>query len=195
MTKSQESQLYETLLSDIRRRKSNGPKNRSLAMHAASDRGRVLFSTGFRRLQSKTQVFPQEWNAAVRTRLTHSLEVASIGRYAAEGISEKLLNAGLLGDLSKADTHQRASAFITFVEVACFMHDLGNPPFGHFGEASIREWFLKKEKIFREKVAVEVQDEFDNLYQDFSSFDGNPQGFRLATRLQWVNDEFGYNLT
>jgi dGTPase len=185
--------IYKKLLSDKRRRKTTGPKGRTLALQAASDRGRVLFSASFRRLQSKTQAFPQEWNAAVRTRLTHSLEVASVGRYAAEGIAQTLLKEGHLGGSRDPNTHNLASAVVTFVEVACLMHDLGNPPFGHFGEATIREWFANRESHFREQY----QDTslFDERYKDFSHFDGNPQGFRMATRLQWVNDEFGYNLT
>ncbi|NEX60634.1 dGTPase [Noviherbaspirillum galbum] len=182
---------YIRLLSATRRRESRGPSTRTLAMHAASDRGRVLFSTAFRRLQSKTQVFPQEWNAAVRTRLTHSLEVASIGRYVAEQISVDLLRRGELGERPR----DMANAFVTFVEVACLMHDLGNPPFGHFGEASIQEWFSTRAEVFKEKFDPSVQDDFDTLFQDFSHFDGNPQGFRLAVRLQWAKDEFGYNLT
>jgi dGTPase len=75
------------------------------------------------------------------------------------------------------------------------MHDIGNPPFGHFGEASIQDWFKKRQEQYREKLSGSPGTNFDELYKDFSMFDGNPQGFRLATRLQWVNDEFGYNLT
>ncbi|MEL1751519.1 HD domain-containing protein, partial [Acinetobacter baumannii] len=76
-----------------------------------------------------------------RTRLTHSLEVASIGRYLAEKISEQLFEKGMLGEQNSIETLYRTNAFISFVEVSCLMHDLGNPPFGHFGEASIQEWF------------------------------------------------------
>lgn len=195
MTTASRSEMYHALLTDVRRRKSSGPKDRSLAMQASSDLGRVMFSTGFRRLQSKTQVFPQEWNAAVRTRLTHSLEVASIGRYLAENISERLLDQGLFGDKTDVNSHQRGNAFTTFVEVACLMHDLGNPPFGHFGEASIQDWFKTRQQQYRKQFPDPLGGEFDELYKDFSMFDGNPQGFRMATRLQWVNDEFGYNLT
>ncbi len=195
MATESKSERYAELLSDLRRRESKGPKNRTLAMQASSDLGRVLFSTGFRRLQSKTQVFPQEWNAAVRTRLTHSLEVASIGRYLAEKISEKLLAQGKFGDKTDVHSHHRANAFTTFVEVSCLMHDLGNPPFGHFGEASIQDWFKTHQEQYREGFGGRLGRKFDDLYKDFSMFDGNPQGFRMATRLQWVSDEFGYNLT
>jgi len=186
---------YKTLLSAERQRTSTGPESRTLSMQASSDKGRVMFSSNFRRLQSKTQVFAQDWNASVRTRLTHSLEVASIGRYLAEKISDKLLADGKLGKLASPATRDRANAFITFVEVACLLHDLGNPPFGHFGEASIREWFALKQTTYAENIATDLEAEFNKLYGDFIHFDGNPQGFRIATRLQWVTDEYGYNLT
>jgi len=186
---------YKELLSAARQRKSAGPESRTLSMQASSDKGRVMFSSNFRRLQSKTQVFAQDWNASVRTRLTHSLEVASIGRYLAEKISDQLLSSEEFGKLEDPTSRDTASAFITFVEVACLLHDLGNPPFGHFGEASIREWFALKKSSFKKGVATDSNAEFDKLYGDFIHFDGNPQGFRIATRLQWVGDEFGYNLT
>ncbi len=192
--KNSELPKYEHLLTDLRRRTSSGPK-RNLAAQSGSDRGRVIFSAPFRRLQLKTQVFPQEWNAAVRTRLTHSIEVATIGRYLAEGIAEKLLLKDHFGDSKDTDSLYRASAFVTFTEVACLMHDIGNPPFGHFGEVSIQEWFIKHQNGYSDKIDSDLKEEFDKLYKDFSNFDGNPQGFRIATRLQWVNDEFGYNLT
>lgn len=187
------SAVYGRLINEKRRRKSKGPKDRNLALQAASDKGRLLFSASFRRLQLKTQAFPQEWNAAVRTRLTHSLEVASVGRYIAEGVVDKLLSGKFLGSKANIKTHHLANALITFVEVACLMHDLGNPPFGHFGEASIREWFSKRKSTFRDRFSEHKL--FERLYEDFLHFDGNPQGFRMATSLQWVNDEYGYNLT
>lgn len=195
MNESRISQFYLSMLTDIRRRDSAGPSGRNLAMQAASDRGRVLFSAAFRRLQSKTQAFPQEWNASVRTRLTHSLEVASIGRYLAEKISEQLFEKGMLGEKNNIETLYRTNAFISFVEVSCLMHDLGNPPFGHFGEESIQEWFAARIEKHKEKFSKYHHSEFTQLYQDFTYFDGNPQGFRMATRLQWNKDEFGYNLT
>ncbi|MCQ2992817.1 dGTPase [Pseudomonas syringae] len=195
MNKIQVAKRYKELLKEERRRESKGSKDRNLAAQAASDRGRVLFSAAFRRLQSKTQAFPQEWNASVRTRLTHSLEVASIGRYLAEDISDELFKREYFGSRNDIDSFHMANAFISFVEVSCLMHDLGNPPFGHFGEASIQDWFKKRQTKYELVFTKGCSEEFQLLYQDFIYFDGNPQGFRMATKLQWVLDEYGYNLT
>ncbi len=75
------------------------------------------------------------------------------------------------------------------------MHDVGNPPFGHFGEKTIQSWFERNNEKYRARFSQTVRKSFDRSYLDFEQFDGNPQGFRMATKLQWVNDEFGYNLT
>ena len=105
-----------------------------------SDRGRIINSPAIRRLQ-QNPVFPLERNAAVRTRLTHSLEVQQVGRYIAKEVlsrlkEQKLLECYGLDELS--------GPFESVVEMACLMHDIGNPPFGHFGEAAINDWFRKR---------------------------------------------------
>jgi dGTPase len=186
---------YRRLLQVTRFRASRANRTPTLSLEAASDRGRILFSNAFRRLQSKTQVFDQEWNASVRTRLTHSLEVASVGRYIGELTAKEMLKEGWLGAVDDEATLDAAAAIVTFVEVACLTHDLGNPPFGHFGEGTIQAWFDRHEDRFRARFPKASRETFDELFQDFRHFDGNPQGFRIATKLQWVNDEFGYNLT
>ena len=89
----------------------------------------------------KTQVFPLERNAAVRSRLTHSLEVQQVGRYIAKEIlnrfkQDKKITAYGLDKL--------LDPFESIVEMACLMHDIGNPPFGHFGESAINDWFTKR---------------------------------------------------
>lgn len=182
--------LYSNLLSPARFRLST-IQDRDIVSESDSDRGRLLFCAAFRRLQQKAQVFSLESNAAVRSRLTHSLEVAQIGKYIAETISSKLLKE----DLIEID---QGRAIVNFVETACLMHDIGNPPFGHFGEAAIREWFLENGKhlIFK---ACNIKDSLpssaEKFIADFEQFDGNPQGFRIVTRLQRNSDEFGLNLT
>lgn len=123
---------YNKILSSARRRTSSVGTPRSILTESESDRGRVLFSPAFRRLQQKAQVFSMEPNAAVRSRLTHSMEVSQIGRYLADEIIQRLK--------SRLDQLQQG-ALVNFVETACLMHDIGNPPFGHFGEAAIQEWF------------------------------------------------------
>ena len=169
--------MYRELLNSERiRPSSRGEK--SLYEEVESDRARVLYSASFRRLQRKTQVFPLEDNAAIRTRLTHSLEVAHVGRFLAGKIIDKATAAGkieewgLVGDV--------AHAFRVMTEVACLLHDVGNPPFGHFGEVAISNWC---------KAQSSLSD------SDLISFDGNPQGFRIVTRLAGIDSNSGMNLT
>lgn len=105
-----------------------------------SDRGRIINSAAIRRLQQKTQVFPLEQNSAVRSRLTHSLEVQQIGRYIAKQIIGELKKQNKLEVYGLID---RIDSLESLIEMACLMHDIGNPPFGHFGEAAIKHWFQK----------------------------------------------------
>jgi len=103
-------------------------KARMIDEEAASDRARVIYSSAFRRLQHKTQVFTLSKDAAVRSRLAHSMEVASVGRWIAQRVVDRVLEpAGLQG--------QYCAALVTLVETGCLAHDIGNPPFGHFGES------------------------------------------------------------
>ncbi|HCB2133695.1 TPA: dGTPase [Klebsiella pneumoniae] len=106
-----------------------------------SDRGRIVNSPAIRRLQQKTQVFPLERNAAVRTRLTHSLEVQQVGRYIAKEVLSRLKELRLLEEYG---LEELTGPFESVVEMACLMHDIGNPPFGHFGEAAINDWFRQR---------------------------------------------------
>ena len=106
-----------------------------------SDRGRIINSAAIRRLQQKTQVFPLERNAAVRTRLTHSLEVQQVGRYIAKEVLSRLKELRLL---ETCGLDELTGPFESIVEMACLMHDIGNPPFGHFGEAAINDWFRQR---------------------------------------------------
>lgn len=178
---------YDLLISS-KRMKDTRVSSRSLDGEADSDRGRVLFSAAFRRLQNKAQVFLLESNAAVRSRLTHSLEVSSVGRYIAQEVlhkfGERRAELGLTG---------KEHAFATFVETACLLHDIGNPPFGHFGERAIGTWFTdtdRKPSSFPQRSRTHAH------LAEFGRFDGNPQGFRIVTRLQpeRSGDEFGANL-
>ena len=106
-----------------------------------SDRGRIINSPAIRRLQQKTQVFPLERNAAVRTRLTHSMEVQQVGRYIAKEILSRLKELKLL---EAYGLDELTGPFESIVEMSCLMHDIGNPPFGHFGEAAINDWFRQR---------------------------------------------------
>lgn len=151
-----------------------------------SDRGRIINSAAVRRLQQKTQVFPLERNAAVRSRLTHSLEVQQAGRFIARTIFRKLgSRAGEYG-LAGLD---RATE--TLVEMACLMHDIGNPPFGHFGEAALSRWFaehVRELAPFRESGGDDSLR--DKLVLELQSFEGNAQAIRLISQLQKLNLTF-----
>ncbi|WP_427911611.1 dGTPase [Ramlibacter sp. MMS24-I3-19] len=185
---------YSTLLSNKRERTSTLAA-RSIAVEAESDRGRLIFSAPFRRLQQKAQVFSLEPNAAVRSRLTHSIEVSQIGRFIADLVVERLT-----ADVQAAVDTLQARALVTFVEVACLMHDLGNPPFGHFGEAAIADWFRTRgPEVLRSVLSganLSVPDpDVESALADFVEFDGNCQGLRIAALLQWNDDPYGLNLT
>lgn len=188
--------VYQELLSTKRARASTS-SGRDIVIESESDRARLVFSSPFRRLQQKAQVFSLEENAAVRSRLTHSLEVAQIGRFIADQVSEDLIAGDFL-------TPSNARAFVNFVEVACLMHDLGNPPFGHFGEAAIASWFKENgescAKVATHGKTTDTLTDSDiasiqETLADFVEFDGNCQGLRIASLLQWNTDSYGFNLT
>lgn len=151
------------------------------------DYGRLIFSSAVRRLQDKAQVFPLDNSDFVRTRLTHSLEVSTIGRSIGVSIEENLINDGELDVEHKG----KISALLAVVGL---IHDLGNPPYGHFGEAAIQsffeDWFEKneQEKQLSEKLT-------DEQKADFTNFEGNAQTFRLLSKLNNLKDEYGYNLS
>lgn len=185
---------YSSILTTSRLRQSDVP-GRTIVTESVSDRGRVLFCAAFRRLQQKAQVFSMEPNAAVRSRLTHSLEVSQLGRYIADEIGDRLGKRNELNPMER-------EAFVNFVETACLMHDIGNPPFGHFGETAIQQWFNENgEQCVKNSVRLisgDVRSDDPRLIgalADFKEFDGNPQGIRIVARLQWNTDPYGLNLT
>lgn len=160
-----------------------------------SDRGRIINSAAIRRLQQKTQVFPLERNAAVRSRLTHSMEVQQVGRHIAKDIFHQLKKEGRIEQLGLDKTLE---AFESIVEMACLMHDVGNPPFGHFGEAAINNWFGKRLNAGAGKLChyhfLRLEDEQPELNQlrlricqDLSNFEGNAQAIRLVHTLLKLN--------
>ncbi|WP_151799385.1 dGTP triphosphohydrolase [Acinetobacter nosocomialis] len=182
MTISQEQvdQLFSYLKPT--RLKTASRQDMNILEAAESDRGRVINSAAFRRLQQKAQVFPLEANASVRSRLTHSFEVSQIGRYIAQSIIKNFeLEAAVNSIEIKLPNYETITAFVSTVETACLLHDIGNPPFGHLGEAAIQQWFNK----FKKEKGIKT---------DLTKFDGNPQGFRIV-RLLSGNDNFGLNLT
>lgn len=192
-----------------------------------SDFGRVIFSEACRRLHDKTQVFPLTNDDNIHSRLTHSLEVMNVGLSFALLLSKDkdfLEHSGL--DENKV-LHDVASVLKT----SCLVHDIGNPPFGHFGEDSIQDYFKRLFELIADEIrrneglenergdvryehviiqsVVEGKDPvgrkaaLDDLLGfcesdeslDFTQFDGNAQGFRVLTKLQYKNDLYGLNLT
>ena len=159
-------------------------------MATESDKARVVNAASFRRLQQKAQVFPLETNAAVRSRLTHSIEVSQVGRYIAQEIIRIINEKCDINELLNPNhennniVYETLASFSNTIETACLLHDIGNPPFGHLGEAAIQQWFAKKNSSLSEDLTY--------VYLPF--FDGNAQGLRLVNFLSG-QDNFGLNLT
>lgn len=149
------------------------------------DYDRILFSTPVRRLADKTQVFPMEINDSVRTRLTHSHEVSNLARSIGTDLVFNYL--GILQVVDDLAPKRNIPSMLAAIGLA---HDLGNPPFGHQGEKAIGKWFEENRVIFSDQAELT-----DAMISDFVNFEGNAQTFRLVTRLQLLNDDFGLNLT
>jgi dGTPase len=175
--------IWSKLLDPNRRRQTTLPTD--FRAQFERDYGRAIFSTPVKRLQDKAQVFPLEAHDAVRTRLTHSLEVSSVARSLATEVAKRLLDEGRID--AGMDRHIESIA-----AVCGLIHDIGNPPFGHSGEDAIREWFSKA--IGREDLAKRL-DGNEQLVQDFLQFEGNAQTLRLVAKLQILADDKGLNLT
>jgi dGTPase len=150
------------------------------------DFDRVVFSSAFRRMQDKTQVFPLAKNDYVRTRLTHSLEVASVGR-----------SLGVLAGDHVMRSHPEmpgsgytAADFGAIVAAACLAHDIGNPPFGHAGESAIQSWFDATEQGRAVLAPLAAEER-----ADFERFEGNAQTFRILARLGMPDNAGGMQLT
>lgn len=133
------------------------------------DYDRLIFSAPFRRMQNKTQVFPLPGSVFVHNRLTHSLEVASVGRSLGNDVAHKLLlkhpelRSTLVGEIGQ------------IVATACLAHDMGNPPFGHSGEKAIQTFFTEGRGREVESLVSPA------LWQDITHFEGNANAFRLLT--------------
>ena len=145
------------------------------------DHDRVIFSGAFRRLGKKTQVHPVSSNDHIHTRLTHSLEVSCVGRSLGMRVGE-MLRDELPDWCAPADLG-------VIIQAACLAHDIGNPPYGHSGEDAIRHWF--------HKAAAQgwLDDMTEDQQQDFLNFEGNAQGFRVLTQLEYHQFDGGMRLT
>ncbi|SOE78109.1 dGTPase [Fibrobacter sp. UWT3] len=170
---------WETLLSATRYGHPADPDPNRSDYHRDYDR--IVFSTAFRRLGRKTQVHPFSVNDHVHSRLTHSIEVSSVGRSLAITVFH-LIKKYLPKYINEYQ-------FGTIVQSACLAHDIGNPPFGHAGEAAIREWFRKN------RQSAPLKDLSDKEMADFENFDGNAQGHRILSKLEYHFLDGGMRLT
>ncbi len=146
------------------------------------DYDRIIFSSPFRRLQNKTQVFPLPGSVFVHNRLTHSLEVASVGRT----LGNFLVN--IIKAKEGSNYPELISEIPIIVSTASLAHDLGNPPFGHSGEEAIRKYFIDQADFFKPLVN-------DNEWLDLIRYEGNANAFRLLTQQLKGRRSGGFRLS
>lgn len=147
------------------------------------DYDRLIFSAPFRRMQNKTQVFPLPGSVFVHNRLTHSLEVASVGMSLGNDVARRLLSR-----------HPELSGTLfeeigTIVSTACLAHDMGNPPFGHSGERAIQAFFTDGRGTAIRDIVT------DRFWDDVTHFEGNANVFRLLTHRFRGRREGGFVMT
>ncbi|MDR3260787.1 MAG: dNTP triphosphohydrolase [Tannerella sp.] len=148
------------------------------------DYDRLIFSSPFRRLQNKTQVFPLPGSIFVHNRLTHSLEVSCVGRSLGNNVAGALIQ-------KYTDREAGFAEIGSIVSAACLAHDMGNPPFGHSGERAISAYFMEGNgRWLAEKVRSE-----GGRWEDFVHFEGNANAMRLLTHQFVGRRKGGFVLT
>lgn len=172
---------WDELLCPHREHVSTPFNEQDIRTEFRKDYHRIIGSASFRRLQDKAQVYPLQRGDFVRTRLTHSLEVSSFAGSLGSTIFQKLIDSGTDGvnDLVRENCRD-------ILECAGLVHDIGNPPFGHFGEFAIRQWFednLPHLKFRGEPVESLLSEQ---MKADFLNFEGNAQALRVLTRLHFL---------
>lgn len=155
------------------------------------DYHRIISSPSFRRLQDKTQVFPLDNSDFIRTRLTHSLEVSSFAKSLGQSVGARIIRDKLADDF----TEGTKADICDVLQCAGLLHDIGNPAFGHFGESAIQDWF-KSNLPSLEYNGSKLSDVLnEQMLNDFYNFEGNTQALRVVTKLHFLVDERGMNLT
>lgn len=180
---------WENLLSTDRPKIDNGNvilapsrmPNDGVRSDFHTDYDRVVFSTSFRKLGRKTQVHPFAKSDHTHNRLTHSVEVASVGRSLGNSVGQGLAQKGLL------PKHISSYDIGTLVQVACLAHDLGNPPFGHTGEDALREWFCQNHHYLQTLSKKEQA--------DITTYEGNAHSLRIVTTTEMYAHTGGMRLT
>lgn len=168
-----------------------GQEYRSAQARTAYERDfdRLIFSAAFRRLQDKTQVFPLPGPVLVHNRLTHSLEVASVGRSLGKLVGNELAE---LVDPAAREFYQVDLASV--IAAACLAHDIGNPAFGHSGESAISAYFT--DAAADELNGITLREHFNKAeWQDLTHFEGNANSFRILTHHYANRQQGGYQLT
>ena len=175
---------WNQLISTKRLGSENRKKSKTMTVRTEfqKDYDRLIFSSPFRRLQDKTQVFPLPGSVFVHNRLTHSLEVASIGKTLGDRIAMELekdssVDSRLINEMG------------TIVSTACLAHDIGNPPFGHSGESAISRYFQTGNGM-KYKNLVE-----DDQWKDLLHFEGNANAFRILAHAFKGRRRGGFALT
>ncbi|KNZ43514.1 deoxyguanosinetriphosphate triphosphohydrolase [Acetobacterium bakii] len=187
---------WKKLLADTRLGSKINPPYDPVKYHMSEfekDYWRIINSASFRRLQDKTQVFPLEKSDFVRTRLTHSIETSSLAKQLTAMITKNI-------SIYQKDTLYEISsdqAVLAGDIAMCggLLHDIGNPPFGHFGEVIIRDWFINnmKDYTYMDKPLNAILT--NQMKNDFYNFEGNAQALRLVIKLHHLDSDFGLNLT
>lgn len=169
---------WNELLCPRREQMANSFNPNDIRTEFRKDYHRIIGSASFRRLQDKAQVYPLQRGDFVRTRLTHSLEASSYAGSLGDTIFQKLIDRGTPG----VNDRVRENC-CDILECAGLVHDIGNPPFGHFGEFAIRQWFEENlsRLTFCGKPAEELLTE--QMKSDFLNFEGNAQALRVLTKL------------
>jgi len=161
---------WQALLSGKRLTLSDQPAD-SHRSEYHRDYDRIVFSPSFRRLGRKTQVHPFADNDHIHTRLTHSIEVGSVGRSLGIAVGDALVEAKIL------PAHISSQDIGTIVQAACMGHDIGHPPFGHAGEYAIRHWFESNQDLLHDSLT-------EHERADLNCFEANAQGFRIMTQIE-----------
>ena len=180
---------WDTLLSRERaREKTPNPSEVDKRNEFESDFGRVVFSPAVRRMHDKTQTFPLPSDDNVHTRLTHSLETQSVAQSLGQNLCEQKIFKNSFQNKIVPGFIKRSIPQILATTALC--HDIGNPPFGHYGEKVISKYFKKYFDDNKDSPPLSKSEE-----SDFRDFDGNAQGLRVLSKLQVLYDGNGLNLT
>lgn len=179
---------WNTIISDIR---TGVPSNHGIRTGYQVDFDRIIFSSAFRRLQNKTQVFPMPGSAFLHNRLTHSLEVSSVGRSLGKLVGKALINKGQI-DASNAEFYEFELQNV--IAAACLAHDIGNPPFGHTGEKAISNYFISNK--LQETAGRKLFEHFGEAeWNDLVAFEGNANSLRVLIHQFNGKSTGGYRLT